>query len=121
MVEGGGLVQFGAQSALPHGGPLGTKLAPNMIVLIDAGGEFQGYTSDITRTRWFGDAPPARFREVYNLVHAAQDAAMERVKPGVPAQEIDRAARIRGFYDITSDGGRDALLADAGLLANDNR
>jgi len=92
-IEGGGLVQFGAQSALPHGGTIGTKLAPQMIVLIDAGGEFQGYTSDITRTRWFGDAPPARFREVYNLVHAAQDAAMARVRPGVQAQEIDRAAR----------------------------
>jgi len=92
-IEGGGLVQFAAQSALPHGGTIGTKLAPQMIVLIDAGGEFQGYTSDITRTRWFGDAPPARFREVYNLVHAAQDAAMARVRPGVPAQEIDRAAR----------------------------
>ena len=92
-IEGGGLVQFAAQSALPHGETIGTKLAPQMIVLIDAGGEFQGYTSDITRTRWFGDAPPARFREVYNLVHAAQDAAMARVRPGVPAQEIDRAAR----------------------------
>jgi Xaa-Pro dipeptidase len=92
-IEGGGLVQFAAQSALPHGGTIGTKLAPQMIVLIDAGGEFQGYTSDITRTRWFGDAPPPRFREVYNLVHAAQDAAMARVRPGVPAQEIDRAAR----------------------------
>jgi len=70
-------------------------------VLIDAGGEFQGYTSDITRTRWFGDAPPKRFREVYNLVHSAQDAAMERVRPGVAAQEIDRAARgviMKGGY-----------------------
>jgi Xaa-Pro dipeptidase len=92
-INGGGLVQFGPQSALPHGGPLGTKLASGMVVLIDAGGEFQGYTSDITRTRWFGGAPPKKFREVYNLVHDAQDAAMERVRPGVAAQEIDRAAR----------------------------
>ena len=92
-IDGGGLVQFAAQSALPHGGTIGTRLAPQMVVLIDAGGEFQGYTSDITRTRWFGDAPPTRFREVYNLVHDAQDAAMGRVRPGVPAQEIDRAAR----------------------------
>ena len=92
-IDGGGLVQFGPQSALPHGGTLGTKLAPQTVVLIDAGGEFQGYTSDITRTRWFGDAPPARFREVYNLVHDAQDAAMARVRPGVQAQEVDRAAR----------------------------
>ena len=92
-IDGGGLVQFGGQSALPHGGTIGTKLALQTVVLIDAGGDYQGYTSDITRTRWFGDAPPVRFREVYNLVHEAQDAAMARVRPGVPAQEIDRAAR----------------------------
>src|SRR4051812_21135100 len=99
-IEGGGLVQFGPQSALPHGGTTGAKLTPQMIVLIDAGGEFQGYTSDITRTRWYGDAAPARFREVYNLVHSAQDAAMARVRPGVAAQEIDRAARA-----VITNGG----------------
>ena len=38
-LDGGGLVQFGPQSALPHGGTIGTKLAPQMIVLIDAGGD----------------------------------------------------------------------------------
>ena len=92
-VSGGGLVQFGPQSALPHGGTVGTKLAPGMVVLIDAGCQFQGYTSDITRTRWFGDAPPKKFRDVYNLVRAAQDAAMAAVRPGIEAQEIDRAAR----------------------------
>ena len=34
--SGGGLVQFGAWSALPHGGPGGTALAPETVVLIDA-------------------------------------------------------------------------------------
>jgi Xaa-Pro dipeptidase len=92
-IEGGGLVQFGPQSALPHGGTTSAKLAPNMVVLIDAGGEFQGYASDITRTRWFGDAVPSKFREIYDVVHDAQSAAMARVRPGVECQEIDRAAR----------------------------
>ena len=92
-VQGGGLVQLGPQSALPHGGTIGTKLAEGMVVLIDGGCEFQGYSSDITRTRWFGDAPPKKFAEMYNLVYDAQTAAMEKVKPGVQCQEIDRAAR----------------------------
>lgn len=87
------LVQLGGQSALPHGAPYGATLAPEMVVLIDAGCKFQGYTSDITRTRWFGSTPPKKFVEVYNLVHDAQTAAMERTRPGVPCQEIDRAAR----------------------------
>jgi Xaa-Pro dipeptidase len=92
-VGGGALVQLGAQSALPHGGTVDAELRDGMVVLIDGGCDFQGYSSDITRTRWFGDQPSERFREVYNLVHDAQSAAMERVKPGVAAQEIDRAAR----------------------------
>ena len=87
------LVQLGGQSALPHGAPYGATLAPEMVVLIDAGCKLQGYTSDITRTRWFGSKPPKKFVEVYNTVHDAQTAAMERTRPGVPCEEIDRAAR----------------------------
>lgn len=92
-VQGGALVQLAQQSALPHGGTIGTVLAEGMVVLMDGGCTFQGYASDITRTRWFGEQPSAKFIEMYNLVYDAQTAAMERVKPGVPCQEIDRAAR----------------------------
>jgi Xaa-Pro dipeptidase len=99
-VQGGALVQLGAQSALPHGGTIGTALAEGMVVLIDGGCEFEGYASDITRTRWFGDAPPQKFVEMYNLVYDAQTAAMEKVRPGVPCQEIDRAARA-----VITNGG----------------
>ncbi|MDQ6888529.1 MAG: Xaa-Pro peptidase family protein [Gemmatimonadota bacterium] len=92
-VRGDGLVQLGPQSALPHGGTVNAILRDGMVVLIDAGCAFQGYVSDITRTRWFGSEPPPKFRLVYDTVYDAQSAAMEKVKPGVPAQEIDRAAR----------------------------
>src|SRR6266566_7227901 len=54
---GGGLVQFGPSSALPHGGPSAGQLNRETVVLIDAGSRVEGYTSDITRTIWFGDAP----------------------------------------------------------------
>jgi Xaa-Pro aminopeptidase len=91
--RGGALVQFGPQSALPHGGTVDAVLAENTVVLIDGGCRFQGYSSDITRTRWFGDAPSAKFKEIYAIVRAAQDAAMAAVRPGVEAQMIDKAAR----------------------------
>lgn len=103
-VEGGALVQFGANAALPHGGPSQAALADGMVVLVDGGCTFQGWHSDVTRARWFGAAPPPdKFRAIYNLVHDAQTAAIARVRPGVPAQEIDRAAR--------------AVIAGAGLGA----
>ncbi len=91
---GGGLVQFGPSSALPHGGPSAGQLARETVVLIDAGSRIEGYTSDITRTIWFGDAPADEFKKVYNIVHDAQTAAIESAKPGVTqCQQVDRAAR----------------------------
>src|SRR3989454_43612 len=90
---GGGLVQFGPSSALPHGGPAGPKLERETVVLIDCGCRVGGYTSDITRTIWFGDRPSDEFRTVFNVVHDAQTAAMELGRPGTPCEEMDRAAR----------------------------
>jgi Xaa-Pro dipeptidase len=87
------LVQFGALSALPHGHPRGDVLREGMVVLIDGGCEVDGYWSDITRTRFFGGSPPAAFRRVHGIVRDAQRAAIARVRPGVAAEAIDRAAR----------------------------
>jgi len=91
---GGGLVQFGPSSALPHGGPGGPRLEREMVVLIDAGSPVQGYASDITRTIWWGDTPSEEFKKVFNTVHDAQTAAMQLAKPFTTrCQEMDRAAR----------------------------
>ena len=91
---GGGLVQFGPSSALPHGGPSGPKLEREMVVLIDAGSPVDGYASDITRTIWWGDTPAEEFRKVFNTVHDAQTAAMQFGKPFLTrCQEMDRTAR----------------------------
>ena len=91
---GGGLVQFGPSSALPHGGPGGPRLEREMVVLIDAGSPVQGYASDITRTIWWGDTPSEQFKKVFNTVHDAQTAGMQLAKPFTTrCQEMDRAAR----------------------------
>ena len=91
--SGGGLVQFGPNAAMPHGSPQMRRLEAGQPVLMDCGTRVEGYTSDITRTQWFGGEPPERFRTVYNTLHAAQTAAMTLGRPGVECQEMDRAAR----------------------------
>jgi len=63
------------------------------VVLIDCGCRVGGYTSDITRTIWFGDLPSEEFRKVFNVVHDAQTAAMALGRAGTPCEEMDRAAR----------------------------
>ena len=91
--RGGGLVQFGATSALPHGGTEGRELERGMPVLIDAGCDVHDYTSDITRMHFFGDEPGPEYRDVYNTVFAAQSAAYNAGKPGMESQQLDRIAR----------------------------
>jgi len=100
-VHGYALVQFGPLSAVPHGRPAGAPLAEGTAVLIDGGCAVEGYWSDITRTRWFGGTAPAEFTKVHEVVHDAQSAAIARVRPGVLAEEVDRAARdviVRAGY-----------------------
>jgi len=92
-VDGYALVQFGPMSALPHGRPRGDALGKGMVVLVDGGCMVDGYWSDVTRTRFFGGPPPADFLRVWETVYDAQSAAIARVRPGVPAQDVDRAAR----------------------------
>ncbi len=91
--RGGGLVQFGPNAALPHGGPGIASLEHGTPVLIDAGCRVHGYTSDITRMHFFGDTPSPEYREVFNTVLAAQTAAYEAGRPGMECQELDRIAR----------------------------
>lgn len=91
--SGGGLVQFGANSAIPHAGSQRKKLRKGMTVLIDAGSRVEGYTSDVTRTIFWGEYPAPKYRQVFSVVLTAQQAAVSLAKPGVPCQELDRAAR----------------------------
>jgi Xaa-Pro aminopeptidase len=56
-------------------------------------GAFQdGYASDMTRIVFLGN-PNARFRAMYKAVLDAQLAAVESVRAGVTAGQVDRKAR----------------------------
>ena len=86
------IVASGPNAASPHHEPGGRTILPRDAVVLDFGGELAGYFSDTTRTVAVGE-PPEGFAEVYELVREAQEAAVEAVRPGVAAQDIDRAAR----------------------------
>jgi Xaa-Pro aminopeptidase len=86
------IVAFGPNGAEPHHHPGERQLARGDLVTMDFGALVRGYHSDMTRTVAFG-APPARAREVYEVVRSAQQAGVESVRPGATADEVDRAAR----------------------------
>lgn len=83
---------FGAHAADPHHENDDTPLKAGECVLIDVGGVYQNYCSDMTRT-FFAGTPGEEERAVYELVRQAQAAAEALVKPGVRLCEIDAAAR----------------------------
>ena len=86
------IVGSGPNGASPHHEPSGRELLAGDTVVMDFGGRTAGYCSDITRTVAIGKPSP-RLSEVYDVVQEAQDEAFRAVAPGVPAQEVDRAAR----------------------------
>ncbi|HOV60584.1 MAG TPA: M24 family metallopeptidase [Candidatus Hydrogenedentes bacterium] len=92
------IVLFGARSSLPHGMPGDTRLEPDSVILVDCGCLASHYCSDLTRTWFFGTLLPPWFREIYEVTHRAQAAAIAAIRGGACCQEVDAAARdvIRG-------------------------
>jgi Xaa-Pro dipeptidase len=86
------LIQTGPNSSNPHGHATDRALDFDEFLLIDFGCKVSGYYSDITRTFVLGDPTP-EMQRIYDTVKAANEAAIAAAGPGVPAGQVDRAAR----------------------------
>lgn len=97
------IVGSGPNGASPHHEPTGREIHVGDPVVVDFGGRSGGYCSDMARTVAVG-TPPREFPRVYEVVREAQEEAFQAIRPGVPAQEVDRAARRvierDGFGDL---------------------
>lgn len=85
-------VGAGPHGARPHHSATDRPIAAGEPVVIDMGAKVEGYCADLTRTVVLGDPTPL-FRERYNLVLAAQQAALSAIRPGVSGKDADAAAR----------------------------
>jgi Xaa-Pro aminopeptidase len=98
------IVGSGPHGADPHHESSDRELRPGDIVVVDIGGPYEpGYNSDSTRTYSIGDPSPDVV-QLYSVLQRAQQAAVEAVRPGVTAEQVDAAAR-----DVLAEAG----LADA--------
>lgn len=105
------IVASGPNGASPHHDTSGRTLQAGDPVVVDIGGTMpSGYCSDSTRTYVLGSVPPAGFADYYAVLHAAQQAAVAAVRPGVTAGAVDAAAR----RPITEAGYGDAFLHRTG-------
>ena len=76
------IVGSGANSCILHYTENMAELKDGDLLLIDAGAEYDGYASDITRTFPVNGKFSETQRQVYNIVLQAQLAAIEQVQPG---------------------------------------
>jgi len=86
------IVASGPNSSYPHHLSSERNLHKNEVVLIDLGVDFCGYKSDLTRTFFLGKIP-LDFKKIYKIVLEAQKRAIEKVRPGITADEVDKTAR----------------------------
>jgi Xaa-Pro aminopeptidase len=86
------IIASGARSALPHGRASNQPISPGGFVVCDFGVILAGYCSDQTRTVWVGPVLDEA-RTAYEAVRESQQAAINAVRPGVPARRVDEAAR----------------------------
>jgi Xaa-Pro aminopeptidase len=88
----GTIVGAGTNAAVLHFQPGGRQVRPGDLVLVDAGGEVAGYAGDVTRTYPAGDHFGPRQQVIYDLVLAAENAAIARCLIGTEWRDVHREA-----------------------------
>lgn len=112
----GMIVGGGANACVLHYIDNSAALEDGSLCLIDAGAEYQGYAADITRTFPVNGRYSAIQKDVYEVVLAAQLAAIEAVKVGgIWTDPHTAATRVltQGLVDLGAlQGDVDALIED---------
>jgi Xaa-Pro aminopeptidase len=110
------IVASGANACVLHYNSNNRRTEDGDLVLIDAGCEFGGYASDITRTFPLNGRFTGPQRELYELVLAAQEAAFKAIVPGQQYSAIHEAAvrvLVQGMLDAgLLQGSVDAAIAN---------
>jgi Xaa-Pro aminopeptidase len=110
----GSIVASGANACVLHYRENSAVLRKGDLMLIDAGCELDSYAADITRTFPIGARFSGAQKDIYELVLAAQEAAIKAVKPGaefVAYHDVATRVLARGFIDLKlCKGSVDAVI-----------
>jgi Xaa-Pro aminopeptidase len=92
------IVGSGPNSASPHHEASERVIRAGEPLLLDIGGPYSGYGSDVTRMLWLtgGDAahgPDAEYLRLYGVLQEAQAEATTGVRPGISGERVDAIAR----------------------------
>nr|VFK55689.1 MAG: aminopeptidase P Metallo peptidase. MEROPS family M24B [Candidatus Kentron sp. TUN]VFK61711.1 MAG: aminopeptidase P Metallo peptidase. MEROPS family M24B [Candidatus Kentron sp. TUN] len=110
------IVASGPNARVLHYTDNRSTLEDGDLLLIDAGAEYEYYASDITRTFPVNGKFKSAQREIYQLVLAAQEAAIGKIRPGNHWDDAHRAVvRVitEGLVDLgLLEGEVDTLIED---------
>jgi Xaa-Pro aminopeptidase len=101
------IVGTGINSTVLHYNKLDRRIEDGDIVLMDVGGQYSGYASDITRTIPANGKFTPRQREIYEIVLGAQNAAMAALKPGMTLGGKDATSLQKIAMDYIDSHGKD--------------
>ena len=101
------IVGTGFNSTVLHYNKLDRRIEDGDIVLLDVGGQYSGYASDITRTIPANGKFTPRQREIYEIVLGAQNAAMAALKPGMMLGGKDETSLQKIAMDYIDSHGKD--------------
>lgn len=101
------IVGAGFNSTVLHYSKLDNEIKDGDLVVIDVGGEYGGYASDITRTLPANGHFTPRQREIYDIVLGAQNAALAAVKPGALLYQGPNSLQQIVINYIRNSNGRD--------------
>ena len=107
----------GDHSAVLHFAPTDRELRAGELLLVDAGAEYRGYVSDVTRTYAIGGELDARQRLVWETVRRAGEAAIAACRPGVEWRDVHRAAAAvvaEGLVELGVLRGAPETLVESG-------
>lgn len=88
------IIAGGPNSAVLHFSPTRRPFSDGELVLIDAGAEYRGYASDVTRTYPAVGSFTAEQAELHTLVRAAGLAAIRCCTAGTEWRDVHRTARL---------------------------
>ena len=97
------IVASGPNACVLHYRDNNREMGAGELLLIDAGCEYQGYASDITRTFPVSGKFTGPQKDVYELVLASQQACLDAVKPGADFHDYHKAAErvlAQGYIDL---------------------
>lgn len=83
------IIASGKNACTLHNVTNGSKLTRDELVTIDVGAEVNNYAADITRTLAIG-RPTSRQMQVFDAVLAAQNYALELLKPGIYLKDYEQ-------------------------------